>query len=757
MEKNSLSEIVNKRFIKFSIVLFIVFITISIGAFYIFHFFIYEREVKDVENDINHYFADLNNKIHYLEESYQLTSEKQLEKVYSISQNDNSLDLNSIHNDMKEAFFQRETVGPDLDKVHYYIINQDGVITKTSYKNDMGLDLSRFPDFWNRLTGLSQGQMLLDSIDDEVRTGQLRLYSYIKLPDNRIFEIGLSFKKIEEYIVNSLNDMVTNTNTDIVVLSPDFTPFFGNDTEVTDRDIELLEESIQSNQVVKRSTSFFQNTYYRGWQMGDSDYTRRYVKIAVNHQSLKFLLYALVIFFFLNLLFIYFFRKDLKKLMQDISKPVIKLSRTMSEFDSDQLAEEKELNLPESNIKEIKRINESYLDMVQEVRASYEQLAAYNEELMAMNDELESSYLELEEQNNRFNQLIHLITFNNHQTKDNKKFLSNLLSTAVEIIPEANYGSVYTYGNNKVNYIDSVGFDLNKLKDLNISADDFHSSTKPVEVVKNFKNINKNIDNVENNEYLLATLEDIKETLYCDLSVKGEKKAGISVDIAASSEKEFDDNSIKIFKAFQNIATSFFELKEYNKLQGQFTKELIGAIIRLLEMHDQYTRGHSENVAETAANIAEHMGLSKDEITDTYWAGMVHDLGKLIIPLKILNKEGTLSENEYDLVKNHPYWGYKALNDSESLKPIGKYVLYHHEHWDGKGYPEGLKEDEIPIISQILSVADAWDAMTSNRSYRAPLSKEVAFEELQKNKGSQFSPKVVEVFMKMKEEEIKGN
>ena len=174
-------------------------------------------------------------------------------------------------------------------------------------------------------------------------------------------------------------------------------------------------------------------------------------------------------------------------------------------------------------------------------------------------------------------------------------------------------------------------------------------------------------------------------------------------------------------------------------------------------MHDQYTKGHSENVAETAADIAENMGLSKDEITDTYWAGMVHDLGKLIIPLKILNKDGSLSENEYDLVKNHPYWGYKALNDSESLKPIGKYVLYHHERWDGKGYPEGLKEDETPIISQILSVADAWDAMTSNRSYRAPLSKEVAFEELKKNKGTQFSPEVVEVFMKMKEEEIKDN
>ncbi len=286
---------------------------------------------------------------------------------------------------------------------------------------------------------------------------------------------------------------------------------------------------------------------------------------------------------------------------------------------------------------------------------------------------------------------------------------------------------------------------------MEIPADEFNRADKAVEVVRSFKDMHRK--NKENISYLDKILNDIKETLFCDLMVEGKKKAGISVDIAAGSDKAFDQNSIKIFKAFQNIATFFFELKEYNKLQGQFTKELVGSIIRLLEMHDQYTKGYSENVAKTAADIAEKMGLSKDEITDTYWAGMVHDLGKLIIPLKILNKEGTLSDSEYDLIKNHPYCGYKALNDSKALKPIAKYVLYHYERWDGNGYPEGLKENEIPLISQILSVADAWDAMTSKRSYRAPLTEEEACKELLKNKRKQFSPQVVEAFIELKDKD----
>jgi len=165
-------------------------------------------------------------------------------------------------------------------------------------------------------------------------------------------------------------------------------------------------------------------------------------------------------------------------------------------------------------------------------------------------------------------------------------------------------------------------------------------------------------------------------------------------------------------------------------------------------MYDRYTSGHSESVANIASNIAQKMSLSKNEIKDTYWAGMVHDIGKLLVPLHILNKDETLTDSEYELIKKHPYWGYKALSKSDSLKHIAKYVLHHHERWDGKGYPYALKGDEIPLISQILAVADAWDAMTSKRAYRDPLSTDEALEEIKNNIDKQFSPKITKVFLR---------
>ena len=108
-----------------------------------------------------------------------------------------------------------------------------------------------------------------------------------------------------------------------------------------------------------------------------------------------------------------------------------------------------------------------------------------------------------------------------------------------------------------------------------------------------------------------------------------------------------------------------------------------------------------------------------------------------------------MNNEEYKRIKKHPVWGNKALSSSETLKPISKYILHHHERWDGKGYPEGLKEEEIPVISQILGVADAWDAMLSKRAYRDSLSFEKALKEIKANKGSQFSPQVADAFIKI--------
>lgn len=187
--------------------------------------------------------------------------------------------------------------------------------------------------------------------------------------------------------------------------------------------------------------------------------------------------------------------------------------------------------------------------------------------------------------------------------------------------------------------------------------------------------------------------------------------------------------------------------KQLKNYENKINKEIIYSVIKLLEIHDTYTSGHSENVARLSENIAISMNLSTRKVKSAYWAGMVHDIGKLLIPLEILNKKEGLSDEEYKLVKKHPVWGYKALKQSKSLTAVAEYVHYHHERWDGRGYPEGLKGDDIPLVSQILTVTDAWDAMTSRRAYREPLSRKQALKEIKENKGTQFSPEVADVFL----------
>jgi len=216
--------------------------------------------------------------------------------------------------------------------------------------------------------------------------------------------------------------------------------------------------------------------------------------------------------------------------------------------------------------------------------------------------------------------------------------------------------------------------------------------------------------------------------------------------------KEIQNFTISRALRDQNENMQAEVLKQSIKLKNheeEKIEEIIFSVTKLLGIYDPYTNGHSENVANISQNIAVEMGLSNEDIKDAYWSGMVHDLGKLLVPTEILNKKGPLEESEYSMIKSHPSWGYEVLCQSESLSSIAEYVLHHHERWDGNGYPDCQKGDEIPLVSQILAVADSWDAMTSERPYRRAMSKYEALAEIQKNRGIQFSPKIVDAFMKM--------
>lgn len=204
--------------------------------------------------------------------------------------------------------------------------------------------------------------------------------------------------------------------------------------------------------------------------------------------------------------------------------------------------------------------------------------------------------------------------------------------------------------------------------------------------------------------------------------------------------------------SFIGFLVTKFNLRNYRERQKNDVKIILQSMntfISFIDAKDPYTRGHSKRVAMYAAEIAKRMGLSEDEIQNIYYAGLLHDAGKISIPDAVLNKPGKLTPEERKLIQNHTVAGGKMLKQLSSIRGIRETALYHHERYDGKGYPEGLKGDSIPLYARIVGVADSYDAMSSNRVYRRHLNKDDIIEEIQQGSGSQFDPDIVKYMVDM--------
>lgn len=179
-------------------------------------------------------------------------------------------------------------------------------------------------------------------------------------------------------------------------------------------------------------------------------------------------------------------------------------------------------------------------------------------------------------------------------------------------------------------------------------------------------------------------------------------------------------------------------------------EEIVKGIIAALELKDPYTRGHSERVAQYANLFARKMEIfSEEELKSYYYACLLHDVGKVHIRDDILMKPSNLTNEEYEIIKKHPIVGAEAVKNIEGLQESIDVIRYHHERWDGKGYPDRLKGEEIPLLARIASIADAFDAMTTDRSYRPALSLDMAYQRILQGKGSQFDPGLIDIFVEV--------
>jgi HD-GYP domain-containing protein (c-di-GMP phosphodiesterase class II) len=174
---------------------------------------------------------------------------------------------------------------------------------------------------------------------------------------------------------------------------------------------------------------------------------------------------------------------------------------------------------------------------------------------------------------------------------------------------------------------------------------------------------------------------------------------------------------------------------------------VLAALSQAIESRDPYTRGHSDRVSSLAEVVARRLGWTRSRLGALKLGGLLHDVGKLNLDDAVLRKPGPLDEGEFAEIRRHPLAGARMIRRFEALRPALPYILFHHERWDGQGYPSGRSREQIPLGARIVAVVDAFDAMISIRPYRPPLSIRAALAEVEDGAGTQFDPDVVRAFI----------
>jgi response regulator RpfG family c-di-GMP phosphodiesterase len=235
------------------------------------------------------------------------------------------------------------------------------------------------------------------------------------------------------------------------------------------------------------------------------------------------------------------------------------------------------------------------------------------------------------------------------------------------------------------------------------------------------------------------------------LRIRKSETIGYLCVLSYTRGKKFDEGQRKLLRMVASRAAAAIEnAKLYEDLKSTF-RQTIKGLASAIDKMDRYTSGHSERVAGYAQLLAIKVGLSPEEVEITRQAALMHDIGKIGCVMN-LNKPGKLSTEEYDVFKKHPTYGKDILEPITFLHPLIPAVHLHHERWDGRGYPLGLKGQDIPLIARLIAVADTYDAMTSDRAYRKALPHEVAASEVARCCGTQFDPEIGQYFAKAIEE-----
>lgn len=361
----------------------------------------------------------------------------------------------------------------------------------------------------------------------------------------------------------------------------------------------------------------------------------------------------------------------------------------------------------------------------EDLQASYEEIEAMNEELVSLNKDLTSS-LQMEERLQRnIDTLLTTMSMMVVEDADNEVFLREIGNFTLDILPDvAAISFLYFNPDQEGATLLYVRRDHNEIQ-LGI----------PVE---------KGLDRKQ----LAEVMEE-----HCQLDgrfhvfavrYQGQNFSYIGYKLREGAEEG------KLYSLLGRVADSivpFLALRDFARKESEFHRRMVLALSEAMGYYDDYTCRHSERIAQLTADFARFLGYGNEDIKRLYWAGILHDVGKMVVPQTLLNKANRLTPEEFSVIKQHPIIGHN-LTANAQLPELTDIILYHHERWDGQGYPHGLKGEDIPELARLVAIVDAYDAMRSQRPYSQPLSGDEAVREVQRCSGTQFDPRMASAFIR---------
>ena len=228
---------------------------------------------------------------------------------------------------------------------------------------------------------------------------------------------------------------------------------------------------------------------------------------------------------------------------------------------------------------------------------------------------------------------------------------------------------------------------------------------------------------------------------------------GTLIMVRSHQQELFAAVDMKLAASLAKTGSAMLDNILYSQKLQEASLQTVTSLVRAIEAKDAYTSGHSSRVAEISCKLGKKIGLDSHQIQLLEWAALLHDIGKIGIREEVLSKPGKLTDEEFDHIKTHPVKSCKVLEPIDALRDIRPAVRHHHEHFDGSGYPDALQGTQIPLLARIMQIADIWDALTSNRSYRAAMSREKALEIIRREAGIIMDPELVKIFLVLIETE----